>query len=265
MEFLKKHKNGILGAVAFHILLLLVIIFMGFSTKLPLPGEEGMLINFGYEESGSGYIEPQRVETSPTQNTTTSSQENVNDNQEEILTQDFEESATIKTSSKVNKTNNTNNQQVEQEEEQQEEEVVREVDQRALFPGNSNVNNNSNSDGNTGGDGNQGSENGSPDSRNYDGGTGPGNGISYSLAGRKPEALPKPEYNSQEEGKVVVDVTVDRFGKVVKAIPGVKGTTTTDKTLWKNAKDAALKTKFTKKIDAPEEQRGTITYHFILQ
>jgi hypothetical protein len=264
MEFLKKHKNGIIGATLFHLLLLLVIIFMGFSTKLPLPGEEGMLINFGHDESGSGFIEPERVETSQKENTPiNNTQENSNDNQKEILTQNFEESINIKTSQKINKTNNTNTQDVKPVE--QTEESPREVNTKALFPGNSNSNNTSTSDGNTSGTGNQGSEDGSPNSKNYDGGIGNGNGISYSLAGRKPEALPKPEYNTQEEGKVVVDVTVDRYGNVVKAIPGVKGTTTPDKVLWASAKKAAEKTKFTKKVDAPEEQKGTITYHFILQ
>ena len=43
--------------------------------------------------------------------------------------------------------------------------------------------------------------------------------------------LPAPKYDYQGEGKVVVEVSVDRSGKVVQAIPGTKGSTTLDEYL----------------------------------
>jgi outer membrane biosynthesis protein TonB len=96
-------------------------------------------------------------------------------------------------------------------------------------------------------------------------GTGVGGGISFSLEGRNPSALPKPEYNGTEEGKVVVEVTVDKTGNVVNAVPGVKGSTTLDDYLLSVAKKAALQSKFDRKPDAPAFQKGTITYRFVLQ
>lgn len=260
-----KEKNiGIIGTIIFHLALLLVLIFMGFSTQLPLPGEEGILINFGNVESAEGLIEPENVKSNPVVNTnekeTVQNEKSVSSN-EKILTQNFEESVAIKSGDKK-KTNET------QEEVKKTEQVEKdpEVNKKALFPGNSNSNNNSTSDGNKTGTGNQGDKNGSVNSKNYDGGPSNGqNGISFSLSGRNTKALPKPAYNSQEEGKVVVDVTVDKYGNVIKAIPGAKGTTTPDKTLWEAARKAALESKFNEKIDAPEEQKGTITYHFLLQ
>ena len=91
------------------------------------------------------------------------------------------------------------------------------------------------------------------------------NGTSFSLAGRNPESLPKPEYYKQIEGKVVVEITVDKYGNVTDAIPGAKGSTTLDANLLDAAKKAALKAKFDKKPDAPAYQKGTITYYFKLQ
>lgn len=85
------------------------------------------------------------------------------------------------------------------------------------------------------------------------------------LAGRSVEgAIPRPTYSSQEKGTVVVDIWVDQYGAVQKAVAGADGTTVTDKTLWKAAVDAAFKTHFKVKADAPALQKGTITYNFNL-
>ena len=112
--------------------------------------------------------------------------------------------------------------------------------------------------------GNQGSENGSVNSTNHAKGGGFGDGISYSLAGRSPKGLPKPVYPGNEEGYVVVEVNVDRNGKVIKAIAGVKGSTTMNAALLKSARDAALNASFNADPEASAIQVGTITYHFIL-
>lgn len=72
-----------------------------------------------------------------------------------------------------------------------------------------------------------------------------------------------PEWkNWQENGCLVVDIWVDQYGKVVKAIPGADGTTITDNTLWNSARTAALETGFNMKADAPQLQKGRITYCF---
>ena len=77
--------------------------------------------------------------------------------------------------------------------------------------------------------------------------------------------ISKPVYNAQLEGTVVVQVKVDQYGVVKEAVPGVSGTTVTDKGLWNAARTAAMKTKFNMKADAPVVQTGTITYIFKLQ
>ncbi len=85
------------------------------------------------------------------------------------------------------------------------------------------------------------------------------------LAGRSVNGtLPKPSYGVQESGKVVVDIWVDQYGTVQKAVAGADGTTVTDKTLWQAARKAALGAHFNMSADAPALQKGTITYIFKL-
>ena len=128
-----------------------------------------------------------------------------------------------------------------------------------------NTNGGNTGEGNTGQPGNQGALNGDPNSTNRVGGGG-GNGINFNLAGRSfGSTPPKPEYNSKAEGKVVVEIRVDRSGTVVSASPGKAGTTTNDPVLREAAKAAALKAKFNSDPNAAEIQVGTITYTFILQ
>jgi TonB family protein len=139
-----------------------------------------------------------------------------------------------------------------------------EINKKALFPGKAKKKSTAEGEGSqgiAGGEGNQGKSGGNPDSKRYDGEPGKG-GMGYSLSGRSAAALPKPNYDSNKEGKVVVKIWVDRNGKVVRAEPGVKGSTTTDASLMKRAKDAAMQSSFTPNADAPEQQVGTITYYF---
>lgn len=85
------------------------------------------------------------------------------------------------------------------------------------------------------------------------------------LAGRSVNGtLPRPSYAVQAAGKVVVDIWVDNYGQVQKAVAGADGTTVTDKTLWQAARKAALGAHFNMSADAPALQKGTITYIFKL-
>lgn len=96
------------------------------------------------------------------------------------------------------------------------------------------------------------------------GGSGNGIGGGYSLGNRKAISKPAPKYTCNEEGKVVVEVSVDRNGRTVSAIAGIKGTTNTAKCLLDQAKLAAMNTKWDASNDAPEKQVGKIVYNFNL-
>ena len=96
-------------------------------------------------------------------------------------------------------------------------------------------------------------------------GNGLGNGSGYSLAGRKALSKPSPVYNCNEEGVVVVQITVDKNGTVVEAKPGARGTTNTASCLASQARIAAMKTKWEASPTGAEKQVGTIRYNFSLK
>ncbi|GHV34674.1 hypothetical protein FACS1894178_2660 [Bacteroidia bacterium] len=111
--------------------------------------------------------------------------------------------------------------------------------------------------------GDQGDPRGTPTGTSYTGEPGTGGGkISVSLVGRQATSLPKPNYNSDEQGMVVVKIWVDETGKVYRAEAGEKGTNTTNTALLNAAKEAALKSRFSVDKNAIMQQ-GTISYKFI--
>lgn len=145
------------------------------------------------------------------------------------------------------------------------EEVIPEptVDPNAMYKGKSNSSSKGESEGKTYKAGDQGNINGTENSDNPDGKGGTGSGISFSLSGRSAKHLPKPEYKSKDQGKIVVTIWVNKYGKVVKAVAGAKGTNISDLGLQNLARNAALRAKFSSDPNAAETQKGTITYNFI--
>jgi TonB family protein len=115
--------------------------------------------------------------------------------------------------------------------------------------------------------GNQGDPTGNPNS-NGKGGTGNnpdgiGTGKSkfgFDLKGRSITRPPLLVKDSQEEGKVVVDITVDKEGNVLSVSIG-RGTTTTSGVLRSKAKQAVKQMKFNSSSEF-EEQSGSVTIVF---
>lgn len=100
---------------------------------------------------------------------------------------------------------------------------------------------------------------------NYSG-HGIGKGIEESSLGkRKAIERPTPEYNCKEQGKIIVEITVDKDGNVIKAYAGTKGTTNFSKCLLQASKEAALKTKYEALINENINQVGFLTYNFSLK
>jgi len=92
-------------------------------------------------------------------------------------------------------------------------------------------------------------------------GGGPGGRIGIDLKGRAVVNPPKLPSDTKEEGKVVVEITVDSEGNVIEANPNGRGTTTSSALLKAKAKQAAFATKFN--VDGKfDEQKGTITIVF---
>ncbi|GAA4237137.1 hypothetical protein GCM10022291_23250 [Postechiella marina] len=122
----------------------------------------------------------------------------------------------------------------------------------------------------TGGEGNdnkagdKGQLDGDPYAPSYFGDKGSGTGgVGYGLGGRGRAIFEKSIPDCQEEGRVVVEIHVNRSGNVFKAIPGKKGTTG-DSCLFEAAKKTALSHKWPADSKAPEKQIGFVEVNFKL-
>ena len=245
-------KNSIIAALltlVFCLLLLGCCFWLGLYRQNPPPPEEGVEVNVGTSDFGQG-DNRNPVPEAPNN----PSRVNTSDNtlSENVSTQSTDETVAL------NNNPDTENKEKTPEEVKEKEPTI---NQNALFPGKRNKINKDNNQGVSTGTGDQGVENGNTNSNVYDGVPGTG-GTNYSLAGRKASSLPKPTYNSNKQGKVVVKIWVDKEGNVVKAEPGQRGSTTTNADLLKRAKDAAMKAKFSPNKNAQDLQVGTITYDF---
>jgi len=283
----KERKQGLIFSALTHLLLAILIIFVTFRVKIPEPVEEGLLVNFGFDETGEGLFEPAPEPVSPPPPPESAGEQG---GEEALLTQDFEEAVEVEkkepSPEEIRKQAEARaaeirrqleaeaeRKRIEQEEaeKRKKEEEQRRIDQqnaraRGAFRNAGNVGTSGQSQGVAGGQGNQGVQSGTPDAPNYGPGGGQGTeGISFDLGGRKAQSLIKPPYDLQKEGVVVVAITVDRSGRVTDATPGIKGSTTLEGDLLKLAKEAALKTRFESSNDAPIIQKGTITYVFRLK
>ena len=77
------------------------------------------------------------------------------------------------------------------------------------------------------------------------------------------DGLPVPTNTVQDEGRVVVTITVNPAGQVIATSINLR-TNTTNPELRKAAEDAAKRAQFNR-IDAVDNQTGTITYYFKLR
>ncbi|MCX7955416.1 MAG: hypothetical protein N3A01_09560 [Bacteroidales bacterium] len=251
------NKVSLIITIIYHLLILLFLILFKITQPLPLPGELGILINFGNTEHGLGANEPDiqvNKENVPTQTT-----------DEGFMTQNIEEAPVLnsKTEKKTEKKKHEKVEKTNTKEITKAEINKPQIKSESLFPGTSQTG--SGSEGENEGIGNQGNVDGDPLANSHVG-INIGGGNSYYLGGRGLIGnLPKPQHPGNEQGKVVVEIFVNRQGKVVSANPGIKGSTLVGEAYLKAAKEAALKAQFEPKSNAPELQRGTITYFFGLK
>ena len=275
---------ALLGTLVFHGLLLLLFLFIVFKTPLPpFPdaGSPGIEVNFGTSDDGMGELQPREATSlknsqapALTEEVKTKIENLAAPVEEAVVTQETEDAPEVlkekPKSDVVTKPVETPVKVVEP--------AKPDVNVTSLYKGKSKTEGGqSGSEGETGKPGDQGSKDGTMESKYHGpggghgdtpGASGPGGeggGISYSLGGRKSQKIPLPEYTQQVEGRVVVEISVDKSGNVISAKPGVKGSTTTNSYLLEKAKQAALRAKFNAKPDAPDEQRGTIVYNFLLK
>ncbi|MDQ3048917.1 MAG: energy transducer TonB [Bacteroidota bacterium] len=262
----KNRAFALLFAIGFHAALFLAFIFIVFITPIPpfeiipppeieigLSGMEGMGDPAAGGSSDANDNLPKSVEDSgnPTPENNTAPN---------VITDDTETEAAVKTNpnSKVDpKTEET------AKEEKASEELMAALQKarnkkKGAGQGNNNTGGSGDGTGKGIGDGNADQQGNGPN-----GGSG-GQG-SYDLGGRKRIKKPDRLTDATEEGVVVVEITVDETGKVIKAVPGKRGSTTTSSVLLAKARQAALTVKFDPSPEGVKEQVGTYTFVFTLE
>ncbi len=267
----KRKRIAAVVTVIFHIVITLLFLFFGLKQPVPLPESPGASVEFGWDASGSmADIQPiapmPRPTAPPVEATPTPVQE------EEVLTE--EESDIAVPIAKEEKPKPVEKPKPKPEPKPAEKpapepepkpepaEVKPQISddlKRAMeafgTPG-------SGTKGTTGGDGAQGSQDGSSGQGALGGGTG-----SWQLDGRSM----LPGYGTkirttEQEGIVVMNITVDKSGKVTGATPNLRESTTTSQYLINLATNDVINNfRFNADPNAAFEQRGKVKYVFRLQ
>jgi protein TonB len=261
----EEEKKSFRITVAIHIAIVLLLFLFGLKYMDP-PIEQGIAVNFGTTDFGSGEIQPlEQIQTSPSQ---TQAQPETSDPlvEEDVVTQDNVEAPVIKKEEKPKPiTTPTETKPVEQPK------VTPKPDQSTTdalssilnAPKQEGVAQSGEGDDSKAGD--KGSPDGDPNASSYYGiGKGLDGDGNYLLGGRRAIDKVIIVQDCNQEGIVVVDIDVDRNGNVTKAIPGVRGTTNNSRCLLDPARQAALRTKFNSDPNAPARQMGRIIYRFSL-
>lgn len=251
-------------SVLVFVLLFLFFIFFTFKTPIPpYPPSIVQLVDIDFE--GGGGEDGAEGSGNPTLTSSVQSTYNTSGSSEDIFSTTVEES---ELTVKENKKEKKKEKKVEvksqaQEAPQPSEELMALIanvkDKLKKSSGNSN-----NSDGTGKANDGDGSGKGHGDGTGEGNNFGPGKGNGYSLRGRKLLERPQLLDNSQEEGVVVVEIIVDENGKVIDAVPGQRGSTTTSAYLYTLARQAAKTAKFNASPDGIKEQKGTYTFVFRL-
>ncbi|GMN11011.1 hypothetical protein MTsPCn9_26770 [Croceitalea sp. MTPC9] len=294
-----RHKKKSFTLTTLLLSVLLLLLFYIGLTYLDPPEENGIAINFGTMEFGSGKVQPkEKIKSEPLDIPEPTNEpeqvqeevkqvveeqveeENVEDEApiEKVVTQESEESIRIKQREKAKRKANeaaerkkaeaarVAREKREAEERKRAEQEAKKKKLDALMGGigkSDGTESGSEGDDNRAGD--KGSPEGNPYATSYYGAPGSENGTGgVGLKSRSLVSSDKVRQKCNEEGKVVVEIVVDRNGKVIKATPGVKGTTNKADCLLEPARKTAFTYKWNLDSNAPAQQIGFVVVNFKL-
>ena len=255
-----KRKSAVKTAVVM-VLLVLSFFFVGMKYLDP-PEEMGIEVNFGNSETGSGVVQPMdKIKSEPKPETPQEQEkiieeipeETTTETVEDVLTQETEETPVISPKPKP---------KVQPKPKPKPDQSTSDALNSILNgPKNDGSTNQGEGDDTSGGD--KGQIDGNPYANSYYGG-GSGTGSGYGLRGRSKTSNQKFTQNCNEEGRVVVKIEVNKQGAVIRAVPGVKGSTNTAACLLEPARKTALSYRFNPDAKAPTKQIGFIVINFAL-
>lgn len=243
-----------------------ILILLAFLIKLWRPidqTEEGIWVNFGTSEMGTGLEEPTYSENSASSAAPQPSPEKV----EQVVAANSVDGPSMdnktETKPKVTETKTTTTQTTTQQKPTEKPKI----DESKVYNPNNQNNSQSTSQGNDPmAEGNKGQQTGS-DGPNYMGDDkGKGNSGFGLLDFGSRGWLQKPvmKSNHQQRDVLYLEIVVDRQGNVISA-EVARGTTLTDPEMIRKAKQAVMSGKLVAKSDAPERQTGRVKVEFDLK
>ncbi|WP_195405732.1 TonB family protein [Bacteroides congonensis] len=280
---------GALGALLVHVAVIALLILVSFTVPQPDEDAGGVPVMMGNVESARGFDDPSLVDVDVLDEDAAAPAETAPElpSEQDLLTQTEEETVTLKPKTEEPKKETVKPKEVakpkepvkkpekteaekaaeakrlaeekEERERKAAEEAARKKVSGAFGKGAQMEGNKGTS---AGGTGTEGSKEGNSSTGAK---TGTGGYGTFDLGGRSlgTGSLPKPAYNVQEEGRVVVNITVNPAGQVIST--GINPqTNTVSSALRKAAEDAAKKARFNT-VDGVMNQTGTITYYFNLR
>lgn len=310
MAFLDtRHKKKSLTLTTLLLSALLLVLFYIGLTYMDPPEENGISVNFGTMEFGSGKVQPKEkirsepLDTPPVEPVQQEIAEAVEEPVEEVeepaaeeespseklLTKESEEAVKInqakeakrkaeeaaaeakKKAEAIENKKRAEAARIAKEKKDAEEKARQEQEakKRALDEMMGGLNKSdgtaSGSEGDDNRAGDKGQSDGDPYATSYYGSPGSGSGTGgYGLNGRSLVNKGKVQQECNQSGRVVVKIVVDRNGKVVSAVPGVRGTTNNDPCLLEPAKKTAFMHKWNLDSNAPSQQVGFVVVNFKL-
>jgi hypothetical protein len=252
----KRKRIALFTTLVFHGLLLLCFIFMGLTYLVPPPPEYGIEVDMGGGGGGGSSTVGKSATANPPSLAASTKQ---------LLTQDAEQTTSLdaqKTKPAVVPVPVSQSQPAATPQ----PDPTPTINPNALFKkGNSHA-----------GTGGSGTGDGTGEGSGYGSGSGSGsgNGIGsgygnsggdFYLNGRPVVNKAFPKSKNNLEGVVKVEFRADPQGNVTYAKAGARGTNINDPQIWKECEEAASRSKFKAKPDANTEEKGVITYRFILQ
>ena len=253
---------GALGALLVHVAVIALLILVSFTVPQPDEDAGGVPVMMGNVDAASGFDDPSLVDVDIMDEDAAAPAETAPElpSEQNLLTQTEEETVTLKPKTEEPKKETVKPKEVvkpkepvkkpEKTEAEKAAEAKRLAEEKAERERTAS------------GTGTEGSKEGNSSTGAK---TGTGGYGTFDLGGRSlgTGSLPKPVYNVQEEGRVVVNITVNPAGQVISTSISPQ-TNTVNSALRKAAEDAAKKARFNT-IDGVNNQTGTITYYFNLR
>ncbi len=297
--FETKHERDSAKITALFTVIIVLLLFIVGQTYLDPPEEYGVAVNFGTTDFGSGQVQPKEpikstpqevkeVPNEPVEEVTPQEEAKVEESTpaetkaEEVLTQENAEEIAMKKQKEKEAAAQKAKEEAERKEKAEaerkeqakkeaaeKERKAKEAKKKALdeMMGGLNTSDGSasGSEGDDDSPGDKGQIDGNLYANSYYGQPGSGDGgLGYGLKGRGKATYIPQKQDCNEEGMVIVKIIVNRDGKVIEAIPGVKGTTNKEACLLNPAKKIALSHKWRPDPKAPSKQIGFVKVNFKL-